>query len=614
MDAIEYQESTTVTLDWTLRGLKQLFDSSKGEAKSKVTKSVKFGGGRWQILFYANSGTEGGGYVSLYLSCEPTAEEKENAINSKWVREGLYKFTFELRNTAKTVLFNQKEAFDHSFSYKTANWGWAQFARRDAVYYQPAAVRHQDAFLITCSIASSPSPPAVPPPIPRQPVPKDLLDAVGALLDDPAYSDVEFVLPKRGRQSERPRGTRSIFAARRLLRRADYFQSMFDSGFAESGNEGLRLSVASYTSAESGDGSLTEIASTPGSLPRHFEDSDAEDEETMTDQDETEDEDTFSPTFLTAPHTSTSLTIRNSRSPSRAGTRAASPTTSVDDYDHVASADRNDTTDETLSERNVRAKLSHPSSPRQSEKRLLTDEPEDQVVAPKRPRNRDPSVGPQKIRVVVGDVAYATYRAVLYYLYTDTILFAPLSSSFLSSPSSQMSSTSTNNSQLKIQGEGQNVLAGTSRSVTQTEQALIVPTSRRQWIKEWEMNNSGKIPPCSAKAVYRLADKLDLGELKARAFQHIIKSLSVHNVPYEMFSTFSAIFEDVRKVQINYFLDNWNDIRNSDAMRNVWQQIRLGRHPGFEEVWPLIASNLEFKPRIEDAVGGDGKEGPGGES
>lgn len=70
MDAVEYQESTTVTLDWTLRGLKQLFDSrwvceavpsvievldftasliSKGEAKSKVTKSIKFGGGRWQV-------------------------------------------------------------------------------------------------------------------------------------------------------------------------------------------------------------------------------------------------------------------------------------------------------------------------------------------------------------------------------------------------------------------------------------------------------------------------------------------------------------------------------------------------------------------------------------
>jgi len=50
-----------------------------------------------------------------------------------------------------------------------------------------------------------------------------------------------------------------------------------------------------------------------------------------------------------------------------------------------------------------------------------------------------------------------------------------------------------------------------------------------------------------------------------------------------VFSPFSATFSDVRKVQINYFLEHWGDIRSSEAMRNVWQQIRIARHPGFEE-------------------------------
>lgn len=67
-------------------------------------------------------------------------------------------------------------------------------------------------------------------------------------------------------------------------------------------------------------------------------------------------------------------------------------------------------------------------------------------------------------------------------------------------------------------------------------------------------------------------------------------------------------------------------------MRDIWQQIRVGRHPGFEEgtydpachrgilftlrfhpVWPLIAANLEFKPRSEDVAVEDGKEAAGGE-
>jgi hypothetical protein len=40
------------------------------------------------------------------------------------------------------------------------------------------------------------------------------------------------------------------------------------------------------------------------------------------------------------------------------------------------------------------------------------------------------------------------------------------------------------------------------------------------------------------------------------------------------------------QVQVNFFLTHWQDIRASDSMRNVWQQIRSGRHPGFEEGWP----------------------------
>jgi len=80
---------------------------------------------------------------------------------------------------------------------------------------------------------------------------------------------------------------------------------------------------------------------------------------------------------------------------------------------------------------------------------------------------------------------------------------------------------------------------------------------------------------------------------------------------------------------VKFFLDHWGDIRGSDAMRNVWQQIRLGRHPGFEEgaslcpiydflrdtsrsdltaVWPYIATNLEFKPQVSESAGGDREE------
>jgi hypothetical protein len=59
--------------------------------------------------------------------------------------------------------------------------------------------------------------------------------------------------------------------------------------------------------------------------------------------------------------------------------------------------------------------------------------------------------------------------------------------------------------------------------------------------------------PVSAKAVYRLADKLDLPALKLRAFQHISSGLTAQNIPAEVFSRFSSTFEDVRKVSDSHY-------------------------------------------------------------
>lgn len=43
-------------LEWKVSGLKNLFENSKGESKSKCVKSALFDSHRWQIFFYPNSG------------------------------------------------------------------------------------------------------------------------------------------------------------------------------------------------------------------------------------------------------------------------------------------------------------------------------------------------------------------------------------------------------------------------------------------------------------------------------------------------------------------------------------------------------------------------------
>ncbi|KAG6833432.1 hypothetical protein H0H87_006798 [Tephrocybe sp. NHM501043] len=564
----EYTQSLTITFEWTLKGLKNLFDSSKGDTKSKTTKSMRFGDGRWQILFYANAGTTkegsssssegGGGYVSLYLSCEPTQEEKDTAVGDggKWVREGVYQFSFELKNVTKTASYNLKEAHNHTFSHKTSNWGWAQFAKRDVVYYNANSIKTQDAFTIICIITSLPAKPTPPPIYNTQSVPKRLLETVGALLDDPLYSDVEFVIP--GRRGD-IKSARKILASKTLLKRADYFKSMFGSAFAEGSSDQLQTAIDMQPPPSVMD-------SESHLVMNEFEDSD-------------DDEDDLD-IVVTQPN----LELDPSQI-SLLSDPVADPTPEnlrEDDNDAGGNPEQ----------RNVRAKLSHPSSPRTNQEALPS-------VTPRTPM----------LSVVVKDVAYTTYKALLYYLYTDIVTFAPLMSSF------------TSQSQTSVDAPEKAPATPPVDSSNQKNNSQDIAITRRQWIQEWKEDYPDRPHPCSAKAMYRLADRIDLPELKARAAQvisircvsnllnevlillskHIVKSLSVDNIAYEIFSPFAAAFDDIRKIEVDYFLAHWREIRASDSMRNVWQQIRNGRHPGFEEVWPVIASNLEFQPSQKKA-------------
>ncbi|KAL1743607.1 hypothetical protein HDZ31DRAFT_64858 [Schizophyllum fasciatum] len=540
---LECSEFTQLTFNWTVKGLKALFDASKGDAKSKATKSPRFGpDGRWQVLLYPNagspftkdnapgSGSDGlQGFISLFLSCEPTVEERERAAaDGKWVREGSFTFGFELRSVSKAVIVPGKEAKQDQFCSKVANWGWSHYARRELVYYNNSVVKNQDSFVVVCNIKSSPAVPDVPP-SPRLGVPKSLLETFGSLLlsDSPAHADVEFIIPRRGQDIS---AAKHIYASRQLLSRVEYFRSMFSSGFAE----GVSMT---------GNGP-SEMSDSTSSMLIDFDDSD--------DEDNVDDD----PVAEWASATSHSMV-----------------STSSGEQDMEISASSSSTTLPVVSAGGLSGSGGNGNT-----------EAKD--------------VDNSRVKVVVRDVAYNTYLAMLYWIYTDRIVFAPLSSSFstnvppnmtvktpvVTSPSTQSSSNMPNNSPTA---------------------AIDTKATRRQWIAEWQANNPDRPAPCSAKAMYRLADRLGLDELRERACRHIMRGLCVDNIAYEVFSPFAATFDEIRKLQVKYFLENWSQVRSSEGMREVWQQIRNGRHPGFEEVWPVIASNLEFNPKAgstEDAA------------
>ncbi|EKM79382.1 hypothetical protein AGABI1DRAFT_128536 [Agaricus bisporus var. burnettii JB137-S8] len=559
-------ESSALTFEWPIRNLKLLFDSTKGDTKSKALKSPKFGGGRWQILFYANAGTsketsgsESSGYVSLFLACEPTVGEKEAALkdSGRWVREGVYKFCFELRK--QNILHNLKEASNHTFSYKTANWGWAQFARRDSVYYQSISAKSQDAFVIVCTITSTSSPTTLLPSGSNLSVPKTLIDTVGSLLDDPLYSDVEFVIMRHTRNSQ---NARRIWASRKMLQRAEHFNDMLGTNFAEGTMDNALRTPRPAKQALANSSSQSEN----GIYSEEYIDSDDEDD--YSDGSDDDDDDVSS-----------------------------QMDTTDNEFAHVLGPQDDDPC--LLPEVNVQDEGGNqPSLDSQSTLHSVSSLGFSAADGGGLVRQKNKS----HLTVVIKDVAYNTYRALLYYLYTDNIVFAPLASSFNSSRLAMSSLTRPSPSSPSTEAP-----PAAAKKGVYTDSA----TSRKDWIKEWMKHNQGRPAPCSAKAIYREADRLDLRDLKARAAQHIFKSLTVENIAYEVFSPFASTFEEIRKVEIEFFLKHWQEIRTSDAMKNVWQQIRIGRHPGFEEVWPAIAMNLEFRPDSPKLSSPSGNDAPG---
>ena len=87
-------------------------------------------------------------------------------------------------------------------------------------------------------------------------------------------------------------------------------------------------------------------------------------------------------------------------------------------------------------------------------------------------------------------------------IYTDTITFTPLSSSFSSSNDAPSSTSPMTNLPSATPSEVQNN-AAVNKSISPKADLAC---TRPEWITHWQVNNPGRPVPCSAKAVYRLTD------------------------------------------------------------------------------------------------------------
>ncbi|KAF9779859.1 hypothetical protein BJ322DRAFT_1113175 [Thelephora terrestris] len=114
---------------------------------------------------------------------------------------------------------------------------------------------------------------------------------------------------------------------------------------------------------------------------------------------------------------------------------------------------------------------------------------------------------------IVRDTGAVTFEALLYFLFTDEINFAPLSSDPRHEPA----------------------------------QARV---------GDW---SAGKPPSPSAKSIYRLADMYDIPTLKERAMAHIRNNLGYCDIIGEIFSSFTYFFPEILSMQVSFLVNKMNE-------------------------------------------------------
>ncbi|KAL8292807.1 hypothetical protein RQP46_000501 [Phenoliferia psychrophenolica] len=146
--------------------------------------------------------------------------------------------------------------------------------------------------------------------------------------------------------------------------------------------------------------------------------------------------------------------------------------------------------------------------------------------------------------VEISSTAYSTYRAVVLFLLTSHITWAPLRSSFDVDTDTAMAPDTSEPS--------------STRPMTLWSHHLADPS----------------LPlPVSPKSVYRLANLLKLEKLELLALEAFKERLTVANVAEELFSDASVTFEELKRAAMEYATAHWTEVKDSAGWKTVVKKV-----------------------------------------
>ncbi|KAG0140454.1 hypothetical protein CROQUDRAFT_665152 [Cronartium quercuum f. sp. fusiforme G11] len=483
--------------EWTFpQCTRELLEKSPVKLLSKP-----FGDNRWQISVGTIAKTPG--YLGVFLGA---AQDTELKTSKTWIRR-CETCTATLGTPNKPGTYGKDKNISGGYTFNAgleSRRGQAKYIKLEKLFQDPAFILEQALFVeVTLSErrrTTDPSPFG------------DITRFAGSsarfsnLFDDPDCSDVCFVFPKR----KGKRGTRTIYAQKSIIRSVPYFNIMFESGFLESTDalsqadsvdmDGMSLSPTLPCPTEFGEDKPL--------LPCLFDGVDeapviAEDEDSLMDDSTIQggcDED------------DSDFELDDLEDSVRGVQQAA---------DHLTLAD-----------------VTNPSDVQQlppTKKRRFSELDSKPLMSDDLPRKGIH-------RIVITSSPYTTYRALLLYIYSNSIAWAPLRSNWLVVKE-------------RIETKGRGVVP--RRNVFVREQAV-------KFSLALTMN---ELQPTSPKSMYVLADMLQLLELKQEALEQFKRSLSVENVCLELASSFVGKYDDARKLTFEFLRNNSTVTKMTSFMR-----------------------------------------------
>ncbi|GAA5825047.1 hypothetical protein JCM5353_001158 [Sporobolomyces roseus] len=169
----------------------------------------------------------------------------------------------------------------------------------------------------------------------------------------------------------------------------------------------------------------------------------------------------------------------------------------------------------------------------------------------------DPGPDGKRLTVIeIHETSYNTFRAMIAYLHSRLVPFTPLTSDYL-------------------------VACHQARLEDSTETRWVLKVSMWDWLeRQWNGLERARdwegVQPCTPQSMYRLADRYEMDELREMTLGYIIRSLTVENVAYELFSPLSLDYELVQKPILDFFIKNWEEVKKSTSFKTVLDKFSLG--------------------------------------